>query len=115
MDTLTSNTNFIVAAPRRATDKALAQKLSGYLADLDEVREAHLPAVIEFGATTEARLTLIVVVAQVADKDAIQQLLSKRMSGRFSATSKIDLKVVPDDFPLLQAVRDTGCVIGWRD
>ncbi len=115
METKTNSTSFIVAAPVKPTDKSLMQKMSGYLSDLDDVREAHLPTVIDFGTTGDPRLTLFVVVNAETDRDLVYQTLESRMNSRFSGTGNIALRVVTNTFPLLQAIRDTGCVVGWRD
>ncbi len=115
MDTIDSHTNFIVAAPVEPTDKALTQKLSRCVADIEDVREAHLPAVIEFDGQSQARLTLFIVVRQHIDKEHIAALLRHNLSTRLSGNSGIDIKVIADDYPLLESIRATGCVVGWRD
>jgi len=56
MDTLNTNTTLVVSAPGKPTDPSLLRKISAVLSDLEEVREAHLPAVIEIGAATQSRL-----------------------------------------------------------
>lgn len=115
MDTISTNTSFIVATPVKPTDKSLMQKISGFLTDLDDVREAHLPSVIELGYGGIPQLTLFVVVTADASRETIHKTLTSRMGGRFSNTGSIALQIVTDTFPLLQAIRDTGCVVGWRD
>ncbi|OED39056.1 hypothetical protein AB833_16050 [Chromatiales bacterium (ex Bugula neritina AB1)] len=115
MDTIDSNTNILVAAPSEPTDKSLMQQLSRCVADIEEVREAHLPAVIEIGQASSARLTLVVVVRQNADKKQISNVLAGNMKSHLSAADQIDTRVVADDFPLLDSIRATGCVVGWRD
>ena len=115
MDTLSTNTNYIVVAPEKPVDKALIKRISRAVGDLEDVKEAHLPAVIELGKFDSPQLTLFVVVDKSADMQTVVDLLSRRLSGWFSLTSKVDLKVVDSDFPMLDSVRETGCVIGWRD
>lgn len=115
MDTLSTNTSYVVVAPEKPADKALIKRISRSMADLEEIREAHLPAVIELGKFESQKLMLFVVVDHGTDVMAVTQLLEQRLSGWFRLTSHIDLKVVKPDFPMLDSVRDTGCVIGWRD
>jgi len=115
MDPLSTNTSYIVVAPEKPADKALMKRISRAVADLEDVKEAHLPAVIELGKFDSPRLTLFVVVEKAADTQAVMELLKRRLSGWFSLTSKVDLKVVDAEFPMLNSVRETGCVIGWRD
>lgn len=115
MDTISTNTNYIVVAPDKPADKSLIKRISRAVADLEDVKEAHLPAVIELGKFDSPRLTLFVVVEKGANTSVVQETLQKRLSGWFSLTSRVDLKVVNHDFPMLDSVRETGCVIGWRD
>ena len=115
MDTLSTNTNYIVVAPEKPADKGLIKRISRAVGDLEDVKEAHLPAVIELGKFDSPHLTLFVVVEKSANTQVVQDLLKRRLSGWFSLTSKVDLKVVDTDFPMLDSVRETGCVIGWRD
>lgn len=115
MDTLSTNTSYIVVAPEKPTDKGLIKRISRAVADLENVKEAHLPAIIELGKFDSPRLTLFVVVDKASDTQSVTDLLQQRLSGWFSLTSKVDLKVVDADFPMLNSIRETGCVIGWRD
>jgi hypothetical protein len=115
MDTLSTNTSYIVVAPEKPADKGLTKRISRAVADIESVKEAHLPTVIELGKFDAPRLTLFVVVEKATDTQKVADLLKQRLSGWFSLTSKVDLKVVDQDFPMLDSVRETGCVIGWRD
>ncbi len=115
MDTLSTDTSYIVVAPDKPTDKSLIKRISRAVADLENVKEAHLPAIIELGKFDSPRLTLFVVVEKSTDAQSVMDLLKRRLSGWFSLTSKVEMKVVDADFPMLDAIRETGCVIGWRD
>lgn len=115
MDTISTSTSYIVVAPEKPTDNSLIKRISQTVADLEEVKEAHLPTVIELGKFDSPQLTLFVVVEVGADTQVLTDLLRQRFSGWFSLTSKIDMKVVTTEFPMLESIRETGCVIGWRD
>lgn len=115
MDTITAHTNYIVLAPSHPTDPALVKKVSQAMADIEAIREAHLPDVIEFGLSNKPRLTLFAVVANDCDTDELKEALNAGVNGGFFKKKTIDIKVIPQNFPLLQAIRDTDCLVGWRD
>lgn len=115
MDTLTAHTNYIVLAPSKPTDKALVKKISQAVADIDVIREAHLPDVIEFGLSNSPVLTLFAVVSAASDQDKLMETLNAKINAGFFNKKTIDIKIIPENFPLLQAIRDTNCLLGWRD
>ncbi len=115
MDTVSSHTNYIVVPPTTANDDNLVKKISNILADIEDIKEAHLPCLIEFGKSTESKQALFVLVDDHCDRQALHQLLDKKINSGFFKRNSIDIRVVLDDFPLLQSVRDAQCLIGWRD
>ncbi len=115
MDTITAQTNYIVLAPDQPTDKALVKKISQTLADIESIHEAHLPHVIELGKSNEPQLTLFAIVADDVDQSDLWNFLNAKINGGFFRKTRIDIKVIPKNFPLLQAIRDTNCLVGWRD
>jgi len=115
MDTLSTNTSYIVVAPEKPADSGLIKRISRAVADLEDVKEAHLPTVIELGKFDSPQLTLFVVVEVGVNTQLVADILRQRLSGWFSLTSKVDMKVVTTEFPMLESIRETGCVVGWRD
>lgn len=115
MDTITAHTNYIVLAPSTPTDPALVKKVSQAMADIESIFEAHLPDVIEFGLTNKPVLTLFAVVADDCDTDELKDALNTKVNGGFFKKKTIDIKVISQNFPLLQSIRDTNCLVGWRD
>ena len=115
MDTITAHTNYIVLAPDKPTQKALVKKISQALADIDDIREAHLPNVIEFGLSNTPKLTLFAVVNGGCDHEQLTTLLHSKINGGFFNKHAIAIKIIPEDFPLLESIRDTNCLVGWRD
>lgn len=115
IDIVSNHTNYIVAPPPKPNDVALVKRISNLLADLEDIKEAHLPRVIEFSKSTESRMALFVVVSDSCDRPALYNLLDKKLNRGFFKRHFIEIKIVQNDFPLLQSVRDTQCLIGWRD
>lgn len=115
MDTITAQTNYIVLAPDVPTDKALVKKISQTLADIESIHEAHLPHVIELGKPNEQTLTLFAIVGDDIDQGDLWKLLNAKINGGFFRKKRIDVKIIRKNFPLLQSIRDTNCLVGWRD
>ncbi len=115
MDIVSNHTNYIVVPPAIPNDEGLVKKISGILSEIEEIKEAHLPCLIEFGKSTESRQALFVVVTDHCDRHALYDLLNKKLNSRFFTRKSIEIKIVQPDFPLLQSVRDAQCLIGWRD
>lgn len=115
MDTISSYTNYIVVPPSVPNDEGLVKKISQILADIDDIKEAHLPCLIEFGKSTQSKPALFVVVTEQCDRAGLHGQLNKKLNSGFFNRKSLDIKVVTPDFPLLQSVRDAQCLIGWRD
>jgi hypothetical protein len=115
MNIVSNHTNYIVAPPTAPNDQSLVKKISTLLADIDDITEAHLPCLIEFGKSTESKPALFVVVTDQCDRRSLHSLLHKKINGGLFNRKSIEIKIVQADFPLLQSVRDTQCLIGWRD
>ena len=105
----------LIGAPRRPVDTALMKKLSKMLGDLELVKEAHLPEVVELGVGKSAELTLLVVVVSDSAIIPVTGILEVRIEHGFPADQQIALRVVTEDFPLLAVARSVQCVVGWRD
>lgn len=110
-----SANRMIVGAPRRPVSEALMKKLSRMLADLELVKEAHLPEVVELGSGRSAALTLLVVVSSDSAVIPVTGILEVRLEHGLAADCDITLRVVTEEFPLLPVVRSVQCVVGWRD
>lgn len=115
MDTVTHHTNYIVIAPDKPTDKALVKKISQAMADIEDIQEAHLPAVIAIGSASTPALVLFVVVDENSDGDNLLALLKSKINGGLFRKTEIEIKIVPPNFHLLPSIRNTQCLIGWRD
>ncbi|MEM7256142.1 MAG: hypothetical protein AAF404_02015 [Pseudomonadota bacterium] len=115
MDTVSSQTNYIVVPPSTPNDEGLVKKISQILADIEDIKEAHLPCLIEFGKSTQLKPALFVVVSDPCDRAQLYAVLDKKLNRGFFNRNPIEIKVVPGDFALLQSVRDAQCLIGWRD
>lgn len=115
MDTLKTNTALVVSPPSKPADPALIKKISALLGDLEEVREAHLPDVIEIGMSTKSTPMLFVVVASADHTKKVERALARRFGGLFRLGSRLAYRVVQPDFPMLADIRDTQSLVGWRD
>jgi len=115
IDTVSNQTNYIVVPPAVPNDDALIKKISGLLADIEDIKEAHLPCLIEFGKSTESKQALFIVVNDNCDRAMLYDELNRKLNRGFFKRNTMEIKIVPDNFPLLQSVRDAQCLIGWRD
>ena len=77
LNTIKPSNTLVVAPPQKAPDSTLTKKISRALAELEEVREAHLPEVIEIGVSTRARLMLFVVVEPAEKIPAVNKKLGR--------------------------------------
>lgn len=105
----------LIGAPRRPVSTALMKKLSKMLADLELVKEAHLPEIVELGTGRSSELTLLVVVSTNSAIVPVTGILEVRLENGLPANQQIALRVVTEEFPLLAVARSVQCVVGWRD
>lgn len=115
MDTLNTNTSLVVSPPRKPPDPGLIKKISAVLSDLEEVKEAHLPEVIEIGSSTQSHLVLFVVVEDVGKSGRVEKALARQFAGRLRFGPKLEFRIVSPAFAMLQNIRDTNSIVGWRD
>jgi hypothetical protein len=115
MDTLNTNTTLVVSPPAKPTDPALLRKISALLSELEEVREAHLPEVIEIGAATQSRLMLFVVVDDADNTARVEKALARQFGGRLRFGGRLEYRIVTAEHSMLQNIRDTNSIVGWRD
>lgn len=115
MDKLRNNTNLLIATPRDPTDKKLLKKISSVLSDIEQVREAHLPEVLEIGAQATAALTLFVVIEPASDLESVTDQIKRRLAREFGRNTYPDVRAVTSTFALLKTIREANCVVGWRD
>ena len=115
MDTVSSLTNYIVVPPTTPNDSGTTKRISKILSEFEEIREAHLPCIIEFGENTQAKPALFIVVTEHSNKHTLRKTIDHKLNGGFFRRKSIAIKVITEDYPLLQSIRDTKCLIGWRD
>ena len=112
---LTLNTLDVIAAPQRPRSKRQCRKLSAMLAEIESIREAHWPDVLTLGQNVKPQPLLIVVVDKGEDVDAVSHHVSASLKRLFRGSDKIGVRILSSDDELLEAVRNAGCVLGWRD
>jgi len=110
-----STSRLLIGAPRRTVSTALMKKLSKMLSDLELVKEAHLPEIVELGTGRSSELTLLVVVVSDSAVIPVTGILEVRLEHGLPANQQIALRVVTESFPLLPVARSIQCVVGWRD
>lgn len=115
MDTITTQNNYIVVPPATPNDKSTTRKISKFLADIEEIKEAHLPSIIEFGENTHAKPALFLLVSEDCDRPGLQKLIDQKLNGGFFRRKSITVRVITENDLLLQSIRDAKCLIGWRD
>jgi len=91
------------------------KKLSKMLSDLELVKEAHLPEIVELGTGRSSELTLLVVVVSDSAVIPVTGILEVRLEHGLPADQQIALRVVTESFALLPVARSIQCVVGWRD
>ena len=109
------DTGFVVGTPRQPLSRRRRRRLSAALADLEAVREAHLPELLDIGAGTEARLVLVVVVEPPAMTAEVLETVRARLPAALGRGERLEVRALATDHPLLPSVREADCVIGWRD
>lgn len=109
------DTGFLVSAPRRPPPKRLRKRLSALLADLEAVREAHLPDVLELGVDSTPRAVLILVVEPPAASRDVLETVRARLPEVLGRGETLAVRSLRPDHPQLASIRETQCVIGWRD
>lgn len=97
-----------------STDKGTLKKLSRAMADIEQIREAHLPEVLDIGSGGKARPVLFVLVDEPDQRQPVEKLLKKRLAGPFGG-NRIEIRAISSDFPLLETIREVNCLVGWRD
>jgi len=73
------------------------KKLSKMLADLELVKEAHLPEIVELGSGRSAELTLLVVATSPTAVIPVTGILEVRLERGLPADTHIGLRVVTED------------------
>lgn len=110
-----AKTNMLITAPRRPWRRKRIKQISAILADIDEVREAHLPQVIEIGSTAPPEMTLFIVVEPASAVDAVMEKIGARLQSLLGRNETLNVRPIGCQDELLTTIRDVDCVIGWRD
>jgi hypothetical protein len=108
-------TNVVIGAPVKPTTKTRLKRLSKLLSDLEEVREAHLPQVIELGSEKPPELVFYIVIDPETAIPGVMEKIRARLKDVLRAGETLDARPLPLDHELLPAIRNADCVVGWRD
>lgn len=108
-------TNLLICAPRSPLPKKRLKKLSQMLSDLEEVREAHLPEVIEVGSPSGPAQVLFVVIDPEHAIATVMHEIEARIKRILRSNEHVDVRPITPEHSLLPTIRDTNCVVGWRD
>ena len=109
-----TGTKILVGSPAKPLPKRQFKQISGILAAIDEIREAHLPQVYGIGELDNAKQLLFIVVdPESAIPDVMEQL--RAPLERFLQQHSLDVWPVGKTHRLIGTVRDANCCVGWRD
>jgi hypothetical protein len=108
-------TNLVIGAPVKPTKKGRLKLLSKMLADLEEVREAHLPQVIELGSGKPPELVFFVVIDPQTAVPGVMEKIRARLKDVLGGGETLDVRPLPLEHDLLPAIRNADCIVGWRD
>ena len=109
------STKIIISPPVRPVKKKLLKTLSKVLSDIEPVREAHLPLVLEIGSNLPPALVLFVVVDPPSKIPVVVDTINTRFKFPLPKGELLQIRPITKDFKLLPTIRDTKCVVGWRD
>ena len=109
------STSILITAPRKPWRKKRIKQISAMLADIDEVREAHLPQVIEIGSTAPPEITLFIVVEPASAVATVMETIDARLAALLGRGETLKVRPISPQDELLTTVRGVDCVIGWRD
>jgi len=109
------STKTIISPPVKPVKKKLLKTLSKVLSDIEPVREAHLPLVLEIGSNLPPALVLFVVVDPPSEIPVVMDTINTHFKFPLPEGKLLDIRPITKDFKLLPTIRDTKCVVGWRD
>lgn len=107
--------HLLFGKPKQRVPGSLISQLSKLVADIQSVREAYLPEVKELGLAMPASLAFFLVVDPPSRIDHVRKQIDKRIGDILPVDLAVAVRIVTPDYPLLQTIRDTRCVVGWRD
>ncbi|GEM_PF-3288439 len=101
--------------PSKRVSSELITRLSRLVSDIQPVREAYLPEVKELGLAMPASLVFFLVVDPASKLEQVRRQVDQHIGDILPCDMNIAVRVITLDYPLLQIIRDTRCVVGWRD
>lgn len=107
--------HLLFGRPKQHVSSELISRLSALVADIKPVREAYLPEVMELGLDMPASLSFFLVVDPPSRITQVRERIDRSIGDILPADPQIAVRVITPDYPLLQIIRDTRCVVGWRD
>jgi len=107
--------HLLFGKPSQRVPGELITRLSRMVADIQPIREAYLPEVKELGLAMPASLVFYLVVDPPSKMVEVRQRVDQLVGDILPIDLNIAVRVVTRDYPLLQIIRDTRCVVGWRD
>jgi hypothetical protein len=108
------NRKVIIGRPSSPPSKAITSAVSNIFEQILGCSEAHLPQVFIFGAMDLPRLALVLVCKRPSEIDELASAWNNELIHFLPADCSLDLLVIPDTDPLLDAVRRAGCQVSAR-
>lgn len=110
-----SATNILICAPTKPVSKELRRRISEIICDVEEIREAHLPDVITIGSDTDASRVLFLVFDQQRNIPLIMKSIGAALADMARDEEQFEVWPIGPSSELLKTIRDSNCVVGWRD
>ncbi|MDH3713860.1 MAG: enhanced serine sensitivity protein SseB C-terminal domain-containing protein [Gammaproteobacteria bacterium] len=112
---LTMATNVLVGKPATRLPKRRLKQISALLREIPEVREAHVPEIFALGIMQTPRGVLFVVIEPDTAIDAVTMRIDDALGAILKKREQLDVWPVSTEHRLIGTVRETECLVGWRD
>ena len=108
-------TNLLISAPPKPLSKKLIRNISEIICDIEDIREAHFSNVLSMGSNDPAVCVLFLVFCQVSKISAVMESVGSELEKVSRDDVQFEVWPICQSDDLLETIRSTNCVIGWRD
>lgn len=108
-------TNLLISAPLKPVSKKLIRRISEIICDIEEIREAHFPAVLSMGSENPAECALFLVFYQISEISSVMDSIGSDLAKVSRDSESFEVWPILQSDSLLETIRSANCVIGWRD
>lgn len=108
-------THLLISAPLKPISRNLISRISEIICDIDEIREAHFPAVLSMGSNDAPECVLFLVFDQESKVSTIMESIGDDLAAIKRDVTPFEVWPICQSDSLLETIRMANCVIGWRD